>query len=392
MFKKPDQLRSIDRLEARRRVWLKIHLWLGLGVGALLALIGLTGAMLVFWHEIDGLLNPTLYWHSIPESNVVELSLDEIVATAERAAPAGWDSVAIDMPREERGNYVFGFYYPNNSPAPESAQSITIGVDPHSAVVTHRRVFYHGINPFEHSLAGFLFKLHYALLLGASGSIFVGMLAVVFLISALTGLILWWPLTGRWGRALTIKRRASIERLTYDLHQTAGFYSAGVLVVLLISGMYFNLPDQFRWLVECFSPLSAEPIAPVGPGQPVTSLDAALQKAREKYPDGIPHYYVLNNAPSAMLTACFKDVPELRRYVLAERCLMIARNRGALLRVQDAEHGSAGDWFMYWQWPLHSGQAFGWAGRIAVFLTGLACPVLFISGVVRWRHKRRAKR
>jgi len=42
------------------------------------------------------------------------------------------------------------------------------------------------------------------------------------------------------------------------------------------------------------------------------------------------------------------------------------------------------------QWPLHSGQAFGMTGRILVFLTGLACPVLFVTGMMRWRQKRRA--
>lgn len=46
---------------------------------------------------------------------------------------------------------------------------------------------------------------------------------------------------------------------------------------------------------------------------------------------------------------------------------------------------------MQWQWFLHSGQAFGWTGRILVFLSGLACPVLFVTGVIRWLQKRRAR-
>jgi len=29
-------------------------------------------------------------------------------------------------------------------------------------------------------------------------------------------------------------------------------------------------------------------------------------------------------------------------------------------------------------------------GRILVFITGLACPVLFVTGVIRWLQKRRA--
>jgi uncharacterized iron-regulated membrane protein len=31
-------------------------------------------------------------------------------------------------------------------------------------------------------------------------------------------------------------------------------------------------------------------------------------------------------------------------------------------------------------------------GRLLVFATGLACPVLFVTGVIRWLQKRRATR
>jgi len=41
---------------------------------------------------------------------------------------------------------------------------------------------------------------------------------------------------------------------------------------------------------------------------------------------------------------------------------------------------------------LHSGRAFGWTGRILVFLTGLACPVLFVTGLIRWLQKRKANK
>jgi hypothetical protein len=37
-----------------------------------------------------------------------------------------------------------------------------------------------------------------------------------------------------------------------------------------------------------------------------------------------------------------------------------------------------------------AGQAFGWTERILVFLSGLVCPVLFVTGVIRWLQKRQA--
>jgi hypothetical protein len=37
------------RLPSARKIWLNLHLWLGLTAGFVLALIGLTGSVLVFY-------------------------------------------------------------------------------------------------------------------------------------------------------------------------------------------------------------------------------------------------------------------------------------------------------------------------------------------------------
>ena len=46
-----------DRL---RRMVRKLHLWLGLVIGGLFVLLGLTGSVLVFYPEIDALLHPEI--------------------------------------------------------------------------------------------------------------------------------------------------------------------------------------------------------------------------------------------------------------------------------------------------------------------------------------------
>ncbi|MDP1708846.1 MAG: PepSY domain-containing protein, partial [Gammaproteobacteria bacterium] len=39
-------------LKKRRKLWLKVHLYLGLFAGAILLVIGLTGSILSFWLDI----------------------------------------------------------------------------------------------------------------------------------------------------------------------------------------------------------------------------------------------------------------------------------------------------------------------------------------------------
>jgi uncharacterized iron-regulated membrane protein len=53
---------------------------------------------------------------------------------------------------------------------------------------------------------------------------------------------------------LSIKRRASVERFNHDLHQASGFNTSPILFVVLLSGVYMNLPDQSMALVQQLSP------------------------------------------------------------------------------------------------------------------------------------------
>lgn len=383
-------LLTLKSLQARRKIWLKVHLWLGLSLGLILAIAGLTGAVLVFWVEIDEIINPELY-HTYAYSESGPKPLDDLIEAAVVAAPGGWDSTWVQAPKGN-GNYIFNFYYPKTNPATGNAQSLTLAIDPFNSEINAKRIFYHAFNPLKHSFVGFFFKLHYALFLGELGSNLMGWFAVVFLISVLTGLILWWPLTGKWKRVLTIKRNTSPERFNYDLHQSAGFYSAIVLLTVLMSGIYFNLPEPFHWLVSRFSPLTPPLVSKTAAvANSGGILQQAIDKIRLETPQMQLQYYNFAYDPSTPFTACFTDVPELKPYILDSRCYHLDRHTGAVLAIQDPKTGSAGDTFEQWQWPLHSGQAFGWPGRIAVFITGLLCPLLFVTGVIRWLQKQPSK-
>lgn len=378
-------IQHLDSLKQRRKLWLKLHLWLGLGLGFFLGLIGLTGSVLVFWHEIDHALNPALYQASTNAGT--QQSMDAIMAAAESAAPLGWAASWTDAPIDSASTYLVSFGYQQPTADDDQAISLTIAVDPYTAKVVGKRVFYHAWNPLRSCLVGFFFKLHYALFLGQTGTALVGVLAVLFIVSTLSGLILWWPLTGNWRRVLTIKSSASTERFNHDLHQSAGFYSLIVMLWLLISGVYLNLPEQFKWLVEVFSPVTEDIKLETMPASSNSdALQLAIQQVKATHPESSLHYIMTDNQ---LFTPCFNQVAALKSYVLDETCWTFNRQSGELLQIKDSAHGSIGDAIMAWQWPLHSGQAFGWTGRILVFISGLICPLLFVTGVIRWLQKRR---
>lgn len=384
----------LARLKRRRKLWLQVHLYLGLLAGLVLVVIGITGSILVFWHEIDIALNPELYQIETPPAGQRTIKpFSELIAAAQSAMPIGAKLLNIAYSDEPGLAFTFSF-----SPAQTiegEYETLNAFIDPYTAKVTGTRIFYSAANPFDNCFVGLLLKLHYNLLLGDTpGMAIVGILAVLLLISVLTGLILWWPLTGKWRQAFTIKRRASIERFNFDLHKTMGIYTAAVLLAVLFSGIYFNLNEQFMWLVERFSPVTDiwNLSSKHQPSSTQITPDQALGIAMQYFPEGQLKDIGVPQNDAGAYRVCWKHVPSLQRYVIDTRCIAIDQYSGDIVVIYDPVNGTAGDVFVQWQWPLHSGHAFGWTGRILVLLSGLSCPVLFITGVIRWQQKRRSAR
>lgn len=382
---------SLIKLKVRRKWWLAIHLWLGLTLGLLLAIYGLTGSILVFHAEIDELLNPELLTVVPPKRDPVYKPLADIFEAGRTAVPEGAKHTFATYPRNDRAAFRLAY---SVSSADGQAESWQVYVDPYSAQTVGKRLMNTSDSLFPLTFIGFVFELHYALLIKEEeiSTVLVGVSAALLIISVLTGLIVWWPLTGKWFQSLTIKRKASSERFIYDLHKTSGFYTVLIMLPVLFSGIYMVLPYNVVPVLEVFSPVTYRywfKSKPIKDQKPI-SMEKAVDIVNRRYQKGRPHW--IYGAPDASdtYTVCKDDVDRPGSW-LQRVCVVVDRYSGEILDIDDPAHATAGEVFTHWQWPLHSGQAFGMAGRILVFLTGLACPVLFITGLIRWQQKRKAK-
>ncbi|QSA96003.1 PepSY domain-containing protein [Methylococcus sp. EFPC2] len=376
------------RLKSRRKLWLDVHLWLGLIAGVPLLIFGITGSILVFQQEIDEWLNPHLLTvEARPEGY---RPLDELIDAGIAALPGASLTFAA-YPRNETAALRLRFN--RKIPDAPATENREVAVDPYTARVIGQRLMGRSDSPFPKTFIGFIFELHYAFFLGETvGYACTGILGASLIISVLSGLIVWWPLTGKWRQALTLKRRASAERLNFDLHKTSGFYTTLVMLPVLFSGIYMNLPQYVVPVIELFSPVTYRywfQSTPLPNAEPIT-LGQAVNIADQRYPSGRPDW--IYGAPEATrtYTVCKHDVNEPGS-LLHRRCVVMDRYSGKILDIDDPSLGTAGEVFTHWQWPLHSGQAFGMSGRILVFVTGLACPLLFVTGLIRWLQKRRAR-
>jgi len=76
-----------------RRLWLNVHLWIGVGLAVLLIPISISGGLLVWHDEIDALLTPQRYAVSGPQ-----VALPPSVYLAKATAAVAADPERLQRP------------------------------------------------------------------------------------------------------------------------------------------------------------------------------------------------------------------------------------------------------------------------------------------------------
>ena len=253
-----------------------------------------------------------------------------------------------------------------------------------------------------------LYEFHYSLAASRAGVWVVTIAAGLWLVTSLLGAWLAWPRSMRhWRRALRIRPHGSAARINRDLHRSAGLLTVAFVVAVLATGILLNLAPQTAAIVRRFSPLTSEPALPdrllKNNADTATGWQEAVEAARIAQPGSAP-FAVHRDAVRDLYVVRMREPDAIHRrgqtrvYVAARNCVDASlcgdASNATVLAVWNPRLGSAGDRFISWQNPLHSGYAFGGAGRTIVFLSGLAAVLFVATGVPLWygRRRRRTRR
>lgn len=267
-----------------------------------------------------------------------------------------------------------------------------IALNPYTGAVQGKRLRGGGISFTRTEIMGTLLHFHANLWAGKTGRTIVGVIALLLLFSSLSGISLWWPGKGEWRRALSINRAAGRIRFHFDLHRVAGIGAAALLAVIAFTGSFFAFNAFYRGMIDPFSKTTLfDPPPKVESRQPHAPLAVAkvLAIAQQRYPGAAPQSLGLPELPNHVYTLTLRVREDINHHGGVR--IIIDPWSGEVLRVRDRKRSNAGDTVLMWMFPLHSGQAFGTPGRILALITGLAPLLLFVTGVVIWQAKRRAK-
>jgi uncharacterized iron-regulated membrane protein len=238
-----------------------------------------------------------------------------------------------------------------------------------------------------------MMSLHCALLWEPYGRLAFAAVGFFLLLSTIAGVALWWPRGGSFAKALKIKRGAKFQRTVYDLHKAIGVYLGVVLIVSIFSGVYMNFKTPWRALVSLVSPvrqLKMDMVSAPAQGRAPLSPSAAVAAADRVFPDGWLQFLAPPRGADGVYVIG-KHLDGEVNQANTSRMVVIDQYSGEALAKQDPREFSAGEKFFEWQYPLHSGEAFGDAGRAFMLVFGLAPLGLYVTGFLRWRHKARGR-
>ncbi|MBD8546815.1 PepSY-associated TM helix domain-containing protein [Sphingomonas sp. CFBP 8760] len=352
----------------------RVHLWLGLSLGLLFAVLGLTGSALVFYTGIDAALHPAIQaGQDNAAPGLTAPVWDRALATGRSRWHDPGGKWTLEVTPE--GGLIPARYYP--APGRHGdRQMIWFSAD-------GRRIV--RAEPWGRYLMSWLYQLHMQLLAGEIGSQVVGWSGVAMLVLLVSGVLAWWP-RGSWRKALAFKRDTVPIRRLRDLHKLSGLWSMLLLFVLVATGVLLALPTVTRVL-----------LAPAAIPAPKSSDDAARQitvvqalgAAHRALPDGRIMFIDVPNARDGAIRVRLQ-VPGDPHRRFPGSYVFIDQFSGRLLAVHDVRRAGTGTTMAAWVRTLHDGTIGGLATRVLAVLLGFVPTLLLATGILHWLRRRKA--
>lgn len=365
-----------------RRLWLTLHRWLGLGLGAWFVLLGLTGSLLVFYPAME----PWFDARITPRAAPGPVSIERVAQALSQAHPQRTQGWRIELPAPGQALVTARYLKPAET-AGQHFAPLLVTVDSNTGEVLANRFW-------GDTVMTWLYDLHYTLLLGEAGHKMVAVAGLLLMTSVFSGLWLWWPRAGHWRSALHFKRQAPAPRRVYDLHKWSGLVAVPFLLVLGLTGAVLGWPAVADPVITLFSAPTATPM-PVSHGDarlPRLPVDTVLQQLHTRWPSAQVRWIDVPGTSAAAPYRVRVRHPGDPGDRFPSSIVWLDARTGEILAARQPDHFSGADVFKQWMHPLHSGEAFGLVGRLAICACGWLPLALAVTGWLRWRDKRRVAR
>jgi uncharacterized iron-regulated membrane protein len=359
---------------------LPIHRYLGLWIGMVLAMVGLTGSILVFQPELE---QASITWqHGVIVPQDHRLALAEVLSRlkAHYISEAPISILSIDFSRVPNLPDLVKIKNPVH-------ESIEVLVNPYTGEILGDRR--------ENNLSfKWIHKLHDHLLIGKIynidlGKIIVGVTAFLFLTINLTGTVLWdgWR---KLKQGFSIQWQAKPRRIHYDIHKVVGIFAVVFLSLTAFTGFLwsFKLAKPIAHFVT-FSHTDMLERLPTSIGSlnwDTLNIADILQKADAALPGAPTTRIKFPEKPGDSLKI-HKKFPQERSKMGHSR-VTIEPVTGNVLEVKNGLYLPLYQRVLLWFEAIHDGTFAGLPTRILYGVVGTTPLILFVTSLGMYIYRR----
>lgn len=352
--------------------WFNIHKWTSLICTVFLLMLCLTGLPLIFYEEIDHMLEKE---HEVPvaKAGAPELSKDVVLDEALKHVPVkALKYVSWDV--KEHPGQMF-IVVADSAEAPIEAD--------HYLTMNEYTGKMMDAPPNEMDFMLVMYYLHVEMLAGIPGKLFLGFMGLLFFIAIVSGVVLYGPIMKRFDFGM-IRTEKSLRLKWLDLHNLLGIVTLAWASVVGLTGVINTLVDPAleRWKAGQLAEMVTEYQGRPRVSGTLSSLDAAVKRAKSAAPEmdvsfvAYPgtvystkyHYavYLIGNTPltSRIIKPAFIDA-----------------KTGELTDMRDLP------WYLktiFISQPFHFGDYGGMPMKILWAIFDIATIIVLVSGIYLW--------
>lgn len=343
-----------------RRFFRWIHTWMGLVAGLVIAVVSLTGSVIVFRNEIP--------LASFPRS-------------AGGVGVVGLDAIASQIAQTQPNAQVRRVRFPAQAGDPFVVQVESAGKQLRLVCdASTGRVL--GI--LNTNFTDWMVDLHRNLLAGKTGRKSVGAVGILLFVLAGTGMLLWLIGKRNWRAWISVRAQGGSRRFHFELHRASGLWSYGLLTVVAFTGIGLAYPDTFR---NALQQMTGSPVAKkaarvvVSSGQTLPALNEYVLSGVRAMPDGVPTELRLPEKQKGPVDLRLRRPGDLS---LSGNHVYLDPASGKVLALSREVDQPLGARIFAAFAPIHYGEFGGLPIKVLWALLGLLPTVLFVTGFITW--------
>ena len=374
----------------RISAWL--HLWLGLVTGMIMIIVCLTGCIWVFQDEITSLfLEPE---SNVPYQQKAVIRPSQVMAIAAREYPGK----RVSYTQYHQGRAI------DVNLGGRRRGGTTLKLNPYTGEVISKTERKEGdVSFFRWVLNGHRFLwLPFKI-----GRPIVNYSTLIFVITLITGMVLWWP--KKWTKStrqqsFTIKWNGKAKRVNYDLHNVLGFYSLFILMAIGLTGMVYGIEwfsKGLYWttsggnVLPGYNDHQSDTLQTRRPYSPAQAIDLAWQQVARKHPDAKGFYMTFPDSSERKAVINVTVYPSVGKFYdnqgySFDQFTLKPMPRDEVYGTSFSE-APAGAKLRRMNYDIHVGSILGLPGKFLAFFASLIGASLPITGFIIWWGKKGKK-